>query len=333
MPAPYRLIAHQIVKVQHESKVSLNLRNQLLPTGTERADSLLDQMRKAITRSNPQAAKFKIESGTKPRFYQRIDNYLSASNSDKSFVKFTRDATEMLSRQMAHESASTGGYVVCAGHSHSNENYILIVLLSTHAEPFFDADLNLQSALTLDFEHLRHGARIRTAGIAENEDGVVHFVSRSGRGVSDYFQYFLGCEPLVNSREQGQLLLSALRASSDALGLDRQEMFTKAYGYWWDCKRQDRPMTVTGLSSVLMPDDPDRMLNQLGDPVHGLAGEFSPPPPDVMKRFKRLEVSASGLKIVADRERWIDNIKIKGDTILIQHAPPELIHSIEMEKA
>ena len=92
-------------------------------------------------------------------------------------------------------------------------------------------------------------------------------------------------------------------------------------------------MTVTGLSSVLMPDDPDRMLQQLGDPAHGLAGEFSPPPADVMKHFKKFEVSAAGLRIVADRELWIDNIKIKGDTILIQHAPKELIESIEMEKA
>jgi nucleoid-associated protein len=333
MSIPYRLIAHQIIKVQHEPEVSLNLREKLLPTGTDKADSLLDQMRKAITRSNPQAAKFKMEAGTKPRFYQRIGTYLSSSASEKSFVKFSRDATEMLSRQMAHESASTGGYVVCAEHTHSNENYILIVLLSTHAEPFFDDELNLQSALTLDFEHLRHGARIRTEGVEGNEDGVVHFVSRSGRGVSDYFQYFLGCEPLVNSKEQGRFLLSAVRAAADKFGLDRQETYTKTYGYWSDCKRQDRPMTVTGLSSVLMPDDPDRMLHQLGDPAHGLAGEFSPPPADVMKHFKKFEVSAAGLKIVADRELWIDNIKIKGDTILIQHAPKELIESIEMEKA
>ncbi len=117
----YRLIAHQIVKEQHGDTTQTKLRDELLPTDNEQAADLLVQMRPAITKANPQAAKFALADGTKPRFYQRISQYLAAM-SDIEFVFFSRDVTKVLKK----EYASAGGYVVCAEHEHAGEHYLLV---------------------------------------------------------------------------------------------------------------------------------------------------------------------------------------------------------------
>ena len=330
---PNRLIAHHIGKTQHSDKTILTLRPSLIPSSPD-LDNLIQSLREAITRRNPSAGKFTTPAGVQPPFQRRVLRYLgNATNAQ--FVAFSHDAATLLEQKMKAEPLATGGYVVFAEHEHNGDAYILVVLLSTRAQPSFDSNLNLVSATTLDLDHLRHAARIREVAVAGNDDGVIHFVSKRSEGPSDYFNNFLGCEAVTDPSVQGRKLYTVLdrwAVENDMNGEAREEMLQKTYSYWQDCRRQGKPIVITGLANYLSPEAPEAILSHLGNEANGLAGEFSPPSASVMRQFVKFAFSKEGLKLEFDRNTWINNIGFNGTTVTIKHAPADLIDMIRAEK-
>src|SRR5208283_5836090 len=217
------------------------------------AEGLMQELRNTITQRNPVAGRFTRVAGANPAFEQRLVRYLG-SHTDGEFISFSRDATNLLCSEMRRESLATGGYMVFAEHTHADEAFLLVVMLSTRAQPSFDEELNLISSITLDFDHLRHAGRIKLSAVPVNEDGVVHFVSRRAEGMSDYFRVFLGCEAVTDSTAQGNLLFSALRrlaAAGRMAPSDADSMMQRTYSYWQDCRRSGESMTLTALANCL----------------------------------------------------------------------------------
>ena len=332
---PSRLIAHQILKKQHEKQTSSLLRDNLLPASDPLAENFMQELRAAIKNGNPVAGRFVRPAGAKPVFEQRLERYL-ATATDAEFISFSRDATKLLEASMRSETAATGGYVVCAQYEHGDEALILVAVLSTKVQPSFDEKLNLISSDTLDFEHLRFAGRIRIAAVAGNEDGVVHFVSRRMEGLSDYFREFLGCEPLTDSSVQGMQLFTSLNKFAEGQKMsaeDRQSIMQQTHSYWNDCRKNDRAMTMTGLANYLRPNDPTVILKHLTEESSGLAGEFSPPPSKIMKRFVKFTFTQPGLKLEFDRNDWLDNITVREKSITIRNAPADLVRQLSEEKS
>lgn len=330
---PARLIAHQILKQQHTKKTEVFLRAQLLPSGDELAGSFMQELRTAMTYRNPVAGRFVRLAGTQPPFEQRLIRYRTAAT-DAEFISFSHDATKLLEVKMGAEPLATGGYLVFAEYDHLEESYLLVAVLSTKAQPSFDEKLNLIASATLDFEHLRFAGRVRYAGVAANEDGVVHFVSRRTEELSDYFREFLGCEPVTDSTVQGRQLFTALSKYADKQEMkreDKEAMMQQTYSYWHDCRKADRPMTLTGLANFLVPDNPTVVLKHLTAESSGLAGEFSPPPTKVMRQFVKFTFANAGLKLEFDRNDWLGNISVKEKSVTIRNVPNELIQKLKEE--
>jgi len=328
-----RLIAHQIQKKQHVKAATSHLRDRLLPA-TELAGDFVQELRGAISQRNPVAGRFVRPAGGKPPFEQRLIKYMAAVD-DAQFIGLSRDATELLRSHMAAESFATGGYVVFAEYKHEEDTFFLVALLSTKAQPNFDENLNLISSVAIDFNHLRYAGRVRYSGVPGNEDGVVHFISRRTEELSDYFREFLGCEPVLDSSVQAKLLYTALSNFAETEEMsreDKEEMMHQTHSYWEDCRRNDRPMTVTGLANYLRPDDPRVMSKHLSQESWGLAGEFSPPPSRAMKQFKKFTFSRAGLKLEFDRNDWLGNITVREKSVTIRNAPEDLIKQLAEEK-
>ena len=328
-----RLIAHQIKKKAHETKAVLQLRETMLSATTAVAVDLFDQLRTSFTSGNPSAGAFLTTGATVPRFQQVLTRYLKA-DTDAAFVKFTQDALAILRDEMVQQQASTGGYVVFAEYDADNTKFLFAALLNTKAKPNFDEKLNLISSPMLDLDHLRHGARVRFDKLADNQDGVVQFISRKAEGASDYFFNFLGCTEIVRSDVQGRNLHSALEkwAADQNLNEDqRYQLMQGTYTYWQDCRNHGRPMTLTGIANSLTPQDPAPLLTHLANETNELAGEFSAPAPSVMKTFIKFAFSKGGLKLEFDRSRWRNEIKVKGNTVTITNVPKELIEALTEE--
>jgi len=326
-----RLIAHRVSKTAHSTRAELQLGDQILPETAE-TQGFVEELRKAITAGNPVAGRFHQPAGVIPRFQQRLLRYL-ARPTEAEFISLSRDASEALVEEMRQETLVTGGYVVFVEHSHGADTFLINVILSTRARANFNEHLRLVQATTLDTEHLRHAGRIRLGGVAANEEGAIHYVSRSSEG--NYFRRFLGCEPLTDSTAQGHYLHTALRRWADSQRLTTEAtetLMSRTFFFWKECWREKRPMTLTALANTLSPENPQPLLEHLGAEPSRLAGEFSPPAPSVMKKFVKFAFNKSGLRLEFNLNEWLDNIVVTGTTVTIKHAPSELIQEINAEK-
>lgn len=330
-----RLIAHQLVKEAGTQTATLHDRKKVLPVESELAATFLDQLRDGFQKKNPVAGVFRSTGGTQPPFQQLLLRYLHAP-SNKSFVEFSKAATLVLKLEISKQQASSGGYVVFAEYKTNGDAFLLTGLLSTLANPNFDDSLNLVSSVALDMQHLRHGARIRLDRVKDNAEGVIQFISQQAKGVSEYFVDFIGCEEVTRSDVQGRQLHTALEQWAQKETLDEMQkgqLMSRAYTYWQECRRERRQMTLTALANVISPERSNALLRHLGNENLGLAGEFSPPPASIMKRFVRFAFNASGLKLEFDRNQWRDRVELNQErrTLTIREVPEELITAFREE--
>jgi nucleoid-associated protein len=331
-----KLIAHRINKEQHKNEADLYLRPKILPTVSKLASDLLVQLREAFQKRNPIAGAFESTGGTQSRFQQLVLGYLDRQG-EGAFIELTKLATQLLCDEMKRESLASGGAVVFAEYTSGTDPFILIALLSTTAKPRFDDSMNLVAAKMPDLDHLRHGVRVRLNAVRDNSDGVVQFISQRVEGVSDYFVDFIGCEAIIRPEAQGRHLPTALgawAASNELSDTQRNELMAKAHGQWKECRQAGTQMTLTALANVLNPNDPDLLLQFLGNEEHQLAGEFSPPPPSIMKRFIRFAFNAEGLKLEFDRNQWENRVEVDAArrTLTIRDVPHELITAINEQE-
>ena len=328
-----RLIAHQIIKQPHTNTAQLHLREDVLPIGSELTANLLEQLRESFLRRNPISGRFRSTGGTQPRFQQLLLRYLAAAD-DRTFISFTREAMEVLRGEMSRQQLATGGYVIFAEYDANNTPFLLTAILSTLAQPTFDENLNLVASTTLDLDHLRHGARTRLETVEENNDGVIHFISYRTAGVSEYFLDFIGCEAVARPDVQANRLYSAINSWAQERELEENQkldLLARVHSHWQECRREQRPMTLTALANAMSPDDPQPLLTHLGQEDIGLAGEFSPPPPSSMRRFVRFSFNANGLKLEFDRNEWENRITINHQrrTLTIRNIPETLITAFD----
>lgn len=330
-----RLIAHQITKEQHQNTATLKIRDVVLPIASKMSKSLLEQLSDSFIKRSPISGRFKAEKTEEEQqrdsFRQLLTVY-QVNPSDAAFVKFTQEAAEALRGEMAKQRLATGGYVIFAEYK-DKAAFLLTALLSTTAQPSFDEKLNLIESVSLDLAHLRHGSRTRLAAIKKNAEGVVEFISERGTGVSEYFIEFIGCEEVARPDQQGRVLHEAIRDWSKNQNLDDQAasaLLGGAYAYWRDSRSAGRPLKLTEIARVLQPADPDSLLAHLAGGEYDLAGQFSAPQPETMKRFVRFAFSGQGLKLEFDRNTWMNRIEVNKQkrTLTIREVPEELIAAL-----
>jgi len=325
-----KIIAHSLVKVQHTAACDVILGDKIIAE-SEASTGFIQQLRTAITKHNPLAAKFRRPEGAKLAFEQRLADYIS-NKSDPNFVALSHSGARLLALEMEKETATSGGYLVFAEHEHAGENLLLVVLLSTRARARFDDSLDLKSVDTLDVEHIRHAGRIRLSEVDANPDGCVHMIARSSDGL--FFKEFLGIETIENPAVQANRLHRTLGKWADdkKYNKDRKEsLYLRSYSYWKDCKANGLNMTLGGLANYLFPDEPDSFLNYIGLEEHNLAGTFSPPAPHSMKQFVKFAFDNSGLRLEFDRNKWGKKVTVSGTSVIIRHAPDSLREMIAEE--
>lgn len=339
---PKRLIAHQILKDKNKTGASLTFRETVLPATSHLADLLIGRLNESFKSRNPLAGLFKTkddapkETSEAPvknatsAFRQSLLDYM-ATPSDNTFVRFTKEATNTLGEKIGKQALATGGYVVFAEYSAGESDYLMIALLTTQATPSFDEHLNLIAANPLDFEHLRHGARIRLKAVKSNREGVVQFFSQSAEGVSDYFVDFLGCQPVLRPAAQGMLLLDVLN-SLQVNETTRKKIKEGAYREISEARRDNRTITLTEIAQAAPPKVQAKVLSHLTSEEHDLAGEFYPPSGAVMKQFVRFAFSGAGLRLEFDLNPWANRMSLdEQNTLTIAQAPPELVAQLREE--
>jgi nucleoid-associated protein len=326
-----RLIAHQVLKSGGSTEADSKQRADLLPETTELAQTFFGQVRDSFRNRNPAAGIFqRTAEGVIPEFEQLLRGYLG-ERSDATFVKFSHDALGLLCSKIKRQPAAIGGYLVFAEFSANDAEFLLVALLNVSAKPNFDENMNLIATAAPDLDHLRHGVRARLDRVANNDDGVLQFLSSSRAGVvSQYFTDFIGCKELVKPAQQAAHLHHALERWKEEKGLTDEEssdLMSKTYNHVKACRDGNQPLTLTGLANALIPNDPTPLATFLAGEAFGLAGESAPPPPSAMKRFIRFAYKDEGLTLEFDRSKWMGHIEPDAATrtVTIRNAPDSLL--------
>lgn len=333
-PMASRLIAHLIRKRQYDTTTTQVTRTALIQS-TEASDSLLGDLRASFNRNSRQGAKFRVEGDEMAGMQEHLVNYFDSEKpEDEAFIEFTHDATRKLAGLMSDAPLSVGGYLVFAEYERAEEQYLLIVLLSSKARAQFDDQINLKEVATLDVDHIRHAARFKYSGVRENLPGTVQFVAKASEG--NFFKDFIDCNPLTESRIQASLLKTALSTWATAENLNdnaKEELMKGTYGYWNGCRRSGTNMSLLGLANSIYPNDPGRFIQHLSDEGADLDGEFAPPAQKDMKQFRKFAFEGGGLKIEFDRSLWKEKFRVQGTNLLIRNAPEDLLRQLEEERS
>jgi nucleoid-associated protein len=347
-----RLIAHQILKQKEKEKgkgsaTTVHLRKDVLPARSELAEQLLIHLRNSFQNRSalggvfevpeengapvPAAQQSAVTDGDGFRFRPALLGYLKLL-SDTAFVDLTVRATQTLRNAIAKQPLATGGFVVFVEYSDSDKDYLLTALLNTQARPSFDEDLNLVAANPLDFEHLRHGARIQLNDVEPNTEGVVQFFSQRVEGVSDYFVDFLGCQEMVRPDVQVRRIERVIEEYAKGFGLKkRKEVKERTYGYLKNRVDRKEAVSTRRLARAVAPDDSRRLHQRLRAEKNGIVGRFGTPSETVLKRFVRFMFNEDGLRLEFDIEPWMSRIRVNKaeKTVTIKSAPGGLIAALE----
>lgn len=335
-PSSFRLIAHRVSKEANSTAVSHKTRDDLLPAVDQLSQDLVQQIRRAFSDQNPVSGAFRRtadDATVRPEFEQLLTNYLK-KRTDKAFIRFSKDATNLLVKEIGKRIAAKGGYLVFAEYEAPGGSFLLVSILGSSGKPRFDEEINLTKEVILDLDHIRHAGRVRYDRAADNDDGVVVFISPKREAASQYFVDFLGCEELERSQDRAKHLYQGL------LGWSKDQKHTPersvqireaAYDYWKECSENGEPMTITGLANRIEPNAPKKLVQFLSDEALNIAGEFPPPRSSDMKRFKQFSYSGEGLKLVFDRNTWLGKITVKKGSITITDPPQDLVEQLKTE--
>ena len=142
------------------------------------------------------------------------------------FVEFSIQASELLKKSLIDTGTLETGFVVFSHYQFLATDYLMIAIINTKQHVEINRDLELTSSDHLDLAKMQLAVRIDLTQLAVTADQLryISFIKgRMGRKVSDFFMHFIGCEELVDVKQQNKQLLTTVDAFLAAEQLDPQE--------------------------------------------------------------------------------------------------------------
>lgn len=140
-------------------------------------------------------------------FKTLMENMLD--NEDK-FVEFSIDSTQLLKRSLTETGTVETGFVVFSHYEFLATRYLMIALINTRQHVEINQQLELNTADHLDLAKMQLAVRIDLTQYAttQEQNRYISFIKgRMGRKVSDFFMRFVGCEELVDIKQQNKQLV------------------------------------------------------------------------------------------------------------------------------
>ena len=142
------------------------------------------------------------------------------------FVEFSIQASELLKKSLIDTGTLETGFVVFSHYQFLATDYLMIAIINTKQHVEITGDLELTSSDHLDLAKMQLAVRIdltQLATTSEQQRYISFIKGRMGRKVSDFFMHFIGCEELVDVKQQNKQLLTTVDAFLAAEQLDPQE--------------------------------------------------------------------------------------------------------------
>ncbi len=256
-----------------------------------------------------------------------------ADDLEPRFHQFSVDATRRLIDSLANAGSVETGFLIFCQYEYLATQYLMIALLNTRAHVEVDQSLELYEREHLDLAKMQLAVRIDLTQLdtqPEQQRYISFIKGRMGRKVSDFFMDFIGCEELVDVKQQNKQLISSVDAYLAGENLDRQEQEQhreEVKSYFKEKIDTGESLSVSELSGRLPArEDEQHSFEQFTKSLETPLEKDIQPDPAALRQLAKFTGAGAGVSVSFERKLLGDRVIYDPttDTLTIKGIPPNL---------
>jgi nucleoid-associated protein len=260
-------------------------------------------------------------------FKTLLENMLSEKN---DFVEFSIQASELLKKSLIDTGTLETGFVVFSHYQFLATDYLMITIINTKQHVEINRDLELTSSDHLDLAKMQLAVRIdltQLAVSAEQQRYISFIKGRMGRKVSDFFMHFIGCEELVDIKQQNKQLLTtvdAFLASEQLDPTEKHQARDTVSEYYKEKLELGEDIQIQELAAKLPSDHIS--FEQFNQQAEAPVEEHFQADRSALKTLAKFSGQGGGVSLSFERKLLGDRVSYDAgsDTLMIRGIPPNL---------
>lgn len=270
------------------------------------------------------------ETTLTPHKVQFKDLLAKLQSEEIDFVEFSIQASELLKKSLVNTGTLETGFVVFSHYQFLATDYLMIAIINTKQHVEISRELELTSSDHLDLAKMQLAVRIDLTQLAVSAEQLryISFIKgRMGRKVSDFFMHFIGCEELVDVKQQNKQLLSTVDAFLSAEQLDpneKNQARDTVSNYYKEKLELGEDIQIQELAAKLPSDHVsfEQFNQQAETPVE----ENFQADRSALKTLAKFSGQGGGVSLSFERKLLGDRVSYDAgsDTLMIRGIPPNL---------
>ncbi|NMH58482.1 nucleoid-associated protein YejK [Alteromonas ponticola] len=252
---------------------------------------------------------------------------------EQQFHQFSLQSAHKLIQALTDTGQVETGFLIFCQYEYLATQYLMITLLNTRSHVEVNQALELTAKEHLDLARMQLAVRIDMTQwqIQPEQQRYIAFIKgRMGRKVSDFFMQFIGCEELVDVKQQNKQLVSTVDAylASENLAPQEQEQHRQEVkSYFKEKIDSGENLSVTELSARLPSDEASQHnFKAFSSGLEAPLEDSFQPDPAALKQLAKFTGQGGGLSLSFERKLLGDKIiyNPSTDTLTIKGIPPNL---------
>jgi len=187
-----RAVIHEIIKQSQTKDVTSFLSDMLLTVNTDTIQ-LVQNLNSSFSKENSSYGNFKINEN---QFYDNYNAHKN-TNTDSSFLSFTKEVTTKLSTTLGDILFAKGGFFIFCQYEVNNINFIGVFLVRDVEGVLFNKDnenhtFKISQVQYLDTNRLAMGARVNIEKLDNGDNNHISLTKNTKTEISDYFIEWIG---------------------------------------------------------------------------------------------------------------------------------------------
>ncbi|MCV2885243.1 nucleoid-associated protein YejK [Aestuariibacter sp. AA17] len=248
-----------------------------------------------------------------------------------NFVEFSVKSSELLKKSLLNAGTVETGFVIFSHYEFLATEYLMISLLNTREHVEINANLELNHSDHLDLAKMQLAVRIDLTQLhttPEQNRYIAFIKGRMGRKVSDFFMNFVGCQELVDVKQQNKQLLNSVDEYLSSEQLDPQEKQQNrevVAQYYKEKIEQGEDIQLRELADKL-PKDSDNDFYQFNQQTDAPLEENFQADKTMLKSLAKFTGQGGGISLSFDRKLFGERVMYnpETDTLMIKGIPPNL---------
>ncbi|TDF41724.1 nucleoid-associated protein YejK [Alteromonadaceae bacterium M269] len=249
-----------------------------------------------------------------------------------TFVEFSIKSSERLLKTLLDFGTVETGFVTFCHYQYLATDYILIAVLNTKEHVQVSDSLEVSYSHHLDLSRMQLAARVDLTDYSttpENNRYISFIKGRAGRKVSDFFLSFLGCDELIDVKQQNKQLVANVDAFLASESLDKEEKQQyreKVSEYYKEKIDSGEDIAVSELSGYLPEGSNEVNFEAFTQQQEQPIEPQLQPDASALKTLQKFSGQGGGISLSFERKLLGDRVKydIANDRLVIEGLPPNL---------